>query len=73
MPLSDKEFLRLCPISITVARGQKMKSADLALLKRALPLWTGGYVSEKVTAEGGFATTRIALTDTGRAELSRPA
>ena len=73
MPALDRAFLRLCPIDIVTARGQKPSVADAALIKRALPLWTAGYVTEKVTTDGAHRNVlTIRLTDAGRAELSRP-
>ena len=69
----DKAFLRLCPIVIATPRGKRPSAADAALIKRALPLWTAGYVTERATADNiGRAVLTISLTDAGHAELSRP-
>ena len=68
----DREFLRLCPIVIATPRGKRPSPADAALIKRSLPMWTAGYVTERATADNiGRAVLTIMLTDAGRAELSR--
>lgn len=69
----DRTFLRGLPITIVLGRGGKISRLEDELIKRARPFWIAGNVSERASTDNiGRHILRIALTDAGRAELSRP-
>ncbi len=66
----DVAFLRDCPFSIVTPRGAKPSAKEAAILQRARPLWTAGYVTQSLSTDAiGRIVLAIRLTDTGRAAL----
>jgi hypothetical protein len=70
---ADLTFLRSLPVDIVTMRGKKPTATEAAIIQRAMPFWTAGYVTEKARVDNiGRVVLRIALTEIGLAAIEQP-